>query len=153
MTKAKQTELYSISALHRMSGLDRATIVKCLKDVEPVEKRARETLYALPDAFRALIRGVDAELDEAKLRKAKADAAMKELDLKREQGEVVSVKEVRNYAQALFRGLHQRMAVRLPRDVSAQLYKAESAAQITDVLQREVGRIFNELRDDHKSLL
>lgn len=146
-------ELYSISALARLCGRDRATVVKCLKDVKPVEERPREKLYALGEAVPAIIAGADAEMDEAKLRKVQAEAELKELDLKRERGEVVSLKDVRNYAQALFRGMHQRVAVRLPRDVAAQLYKAESPAQIIDILQREAGRIFNDLRDDHQSLL
>lgn len=146
-------QLYSISALARLTKRDRATVVKCLKDVKPVEERARETLYALHEAVPAIVAGASAEMDEAKLKKTKAEAALRELDLKREQGEVVPVKDVRNYAQALFRGLQQRFAVRLPRDVARQLYKAESPAQITEVLQREAGRVFNELRDDHKRFL
>lgn len=145
--------LYSISALARLTKRDRATVVKCLKDVKPVEERAKETLYALHEAVPAIVAGASAEMDEAKLKKAKADAHLRELELKREQGEVVEVKEVRAYAQALFRGLQQRMAVRLPRDIAPQLYKADSAAQITEVLQREAGRVFNELRDDHTRFL
>jgi hypothetical protein len=145
--------LLSISALARLCGRDRATVVKCLKDVEPAEKKKKETLYRLDEAVPAIVAGADAEMDEAKLRKAQADAEMKEIALKRERGEVVEVKEVRAYAQALFRALHQRFAVRMPRDIAPQLYKAESPAQITEVLQREAGRIFNEVRDDHTRLL
>lgn len=148
-----EQELYSISALARLCKRDRATVVKCLKDVAPVEERAKERLYALASAIPAIVAGASAEMDEAKLKKAQADAKLRELELKREQGEVVELKDVRAYTQALFRGLQQRMAVRLPRDIAPQLYKAESPAQITEVLQREAGRVFNELRDDHTRFL
>lgn len=146
-------DLYSISALAALCGRDRATIRKCLKDIKPVEAREKEKLYALAEAIPAIIAGVDAELNAAKLKKAQADANLRELELSRERGEVVEVKEVRAYAQALFRGVQQRMAVRLPRDVAGQLYRAESEAQVRESLQREVGRIFNELRDDHQRFL
>jgi hypothetical protein len=153
MSKASTDDVLSISALARLCGRDRATVVKCLKEVEPAEEKAKEKLYRLKDAIPAIVAGADAEMDEAKLRKMQAEAELKELNLKREQGEVVEVTEVRAYAQALFRSVQQRMAVRLPRDIAPQLYKAESAAQITEVLQRESGRVFNELRDDHTRFL
>jgi phage terminase Nu1 subunit (DNA packaging protein) len=152
-SESEATGLYSISALARLCGRDRATVVKCLKGIKPVEQRAKEKLYALAEAVPAIVAGADAEYDAARLRKLQHEGDLKEIELKREQGEVVEVKEVRAYAQALFRGLQQRMAVRLPRDIAPQLYKAESPAQITEVMQREVGRIFNELRDDHTRLL
>lgn len=145
--------LYSISALARLCGRDRATVKKCLKEIEPVEERAKEKLYALHEAIPAIIAGADAEMDEAKLRKAQAEAELKEINLQRERGEVVEVKEVRNYAQTLVQGIHQRIAVRMPREIAPQLYKAEAPAQITETLQHELGRIFNELRDDHKRFL
>lgn len=147
------TKHYSISELARLCALDRATVTKRLKEVEPAESREKLKLYKLEAALPALIAGESAEMDEAKLRKAQADADLRELELKRERGEVVLVKDVRNYAQALVRGLHQRVAVKLPSQIAAQLYKSESAAQIAETLQREFGRIFNELRDDHKSFL
>jgi hypothetical protein len=144
---------YSISELSRLCGLDRGTVVKRLKEVTPAHEEKKLKLYSLEDALPALIAGASAEMDEAKLRKAQADADMGELRLKRERAEVVEVREVRNYAQALVRGVHQRVAVQMPGLLAAQLYKAESAAQITEILQRELGRTFNELRDDHKSFL
>jgi hypothetical protein len=143
----------SISELSRLCKLDRATVVKRLKEVAPAHEEKKLKLYSLEDALPALIAGASAEMDEAKLRKAQADAELRELDLRRERAEVVGVKEVRSYAQALFKGVQQRVAVQMPRDIAAQLYKAESPAQITEILQREAGRFFNELRDDHKNLL
>lgn len=147
------TKLYSISELAKLCALDRATVSKRLKDVKPAHEEPKKKLFALDEALPPLIAGASAEMDEAKLRQAQAVADLKELELRRERAEVVEVKEVRNYAQALVRGIHQRVAVQMPNRVAAQLYKAESAAQITEILQRELGRDFNELRDDHKSFL
>ena len=146
-------KLYSISELKELTGLDRATIRTRLDGIEPQGGAKNAKTYALKVALPALIAGASAEMDVAKLRKMQADAELKEIDLKRELGEVVEVKDVRAYAQALFRGLQQRLAVRMPRDVAAQLYKAESPAQITEILQHDVGRIFNDLREDHTRFL
>jgi hypothetical protein len=146
-------QLYSISQLATLSGLDRATITKRLAEV-PFEEGAKNAkTYALDAALPALIAGESAEFDAAKLRKMQAEAGLRELDLERERGEVVSTKEVADYALRLFKGMHNRVAVQFPRSIAAQLYKAESASHITETLQRELGRIFNDLRGDHTRFL
>lgn len=145
--------LYSISQLATLSGLDRATVTKRLADV-PFQGGAKNAkTYSLEAALPALISGESTEMDEAKLRKMQAEAGMRELDLERERGEVVSTAEVSDYTLRLFKGVQNRIGLRFPREISQQLYKAESAAQITEILQRELGRIFNDLRDDHKRFL
>ncbi|HEY0098649.1 MAG TPA: DUF1441 family protein [Pyrinomonadaceae bacterium] len=146
-------QLYSISQLASLSGLDRATVTKRLADV-PFEEGAKNAkTYALDAALPALIAGESTEMDAAKLRKTQAEASMRELDLERERGEVVSTSEVADYTLRLFKGVQNRIGLRFPREIAQQLYKAESAAQITEILQRELGRIFNDLRDDHKRFL
>ena len=54
--------LYSISALARLCRRDRATVVKCLKDVAPVEEHAKEKLYSLHEAVPAIVAGALAAL-------------------------------------------------------------------------------------------
>lgn len=143
----------SISQLAQLTALDRATVAKRLDaaDIPSAKGLKGAKTYGLAAALPALIAGERTEMDEAKLRKVRAEADTKELELERERGEVLSVREVRDYLQDLFKRLQQRTAVQMPRDISAQLYKAESAAQITDTLQRELGRIFNDLRSNHQS--
>lgn len=148
-----KAELYSISQLAKLCALDRATVAKRLEAIEFAEGAKGAKSYALAAALPALIAGESTEMDEAKLRKLQAEAGMRELDLERERGEVVHVKEVADYALRLFKGMQNRVGVQFPRSISAQLYKAESAPQITEILQRELGRIFNELRGDHKRFL
>ena len=146
-------ETFSISQLAKLAKLDRATVTKRLEKVVSTGGAKGAKLYDLSDALPALILGERTEMDEAKLRKMQAEADLKELEYRREQEEVVEVKEVRSYTLQLFKGVHNRIALRVPREISQQLYKAESPAQITEVLQRELGRNFNELRDDHKRFL
>ena len=54
------------------------------------------------------------EDDAAKLRKLQHEGDLKELELRREMGEVVEVKEVKEYALGLFKRLHNRVALRFP---------------------------------------
>ncbi len=144
---------YSISQLAKLCHLDRATVTKRLEGVVSVAGAKNAKLYALSDALPALIAGERTEMDEAKLRKTQAEADLKELEFRREQEEVVEVKEVHNYTLQLFKGVHNRIALRFPREINQQLYKAESPAHVTEILQRELGRIFNELREDHRRFL
>jgi hypothetical protein len=150
---ARTEKPYSLSELAKVTTLDRATVTKRLAEVPYVEGAKGAKMYELADALPALIAGESSEMDEAKLRKMQAEANIKELDYQREQGLVVEVREVKSYALDLFKRLHNRIGVRFPREIAAQLYKAESANQITDVLQRELGRIFNDVRSDHQRFL
>lgn len=141
---------YSLSELAKLCALDRATVKKRLEGVEPQPGAKGAKLYTLKQAVPALVNNDD-ELDRERLRKTTAEADRLELQLRRDRGEVLPVKEVRDYLQDLFKRLQQRTVVQMPTAISQQLYKAESAGQINDILQRELGRIFNELRSDHKS--
>lgn len=149
----KTSELYSISALAKLTTLDRATVARRLEGVAHAGGPKGAKTYALADALPSLIAGESSEMDEAKLRKMQAEAELKEIEVKQEMAELLPAKEVRDYALRLFKSMHNRVAVRFPREIAQQLYKAESAPQITEVLQRELGRIFNDLRSDHKRLL
>jgi hypothetical protein len=147
------TATFSISQLAKLSKLDRATVTKRLELVESTSGAKGAKCYTLAAALPALIAGERTEMDEAKLRKMEAEADLKELEYKREQEQVVEVKDVHNYILQLFKGVHNRIGLRFPREIAQQLYKAESPAQITETLHRDLGRIFNELRDDHKRYL
>ena len=153
MATATNKTLYSISELSRLSTLDRATVAERLEDVPftPGAKNAKS--YRLEDALPALINGKSPGMDAAKLRKTNAEAELKELELAREQGLVVDVEEVKSYAVDLFTRLRNRVAMQMPRSIAQALYKAENAAQITEILQRELDRTFNDLRSDHQRFL
>lgn len=155
-TSAKTTSeetLYSISKLAEHFVLDRATVRRRLKDVQPVRATAREKLYRLAEAEEAINTEDEAGYEAARTRKVAAEAARLELKLAQERGELLPTADVREYALKLFKAMQNRVGVRFPREVAPALYKAESEAQITEILQREIARIFNELRSDHTSLL
>lgn len=145
--KKCSTEKYSISALARLSGLDRATVRKHLEGVEPVEVKSKEKIYALEDALPALIKGRSAEFDEARLKKIKAEASLKEHDLAVERAEFVAVKDVETERVKECQWLFNRLVSQLPREISTQLYNAESPAHIAEILKHDLGRVLNEWRE------
>jgi hypothetical protein len=126
---------------------------KRLEGVEAQGGAKNAKTYALGEALRALIAGESTEYDAAKLRKLQSEADLKELEYKREQGEVVEVKEVKAYALDLFKRLHNRIGIRFPREIARQAHKAESAEQAAEILHRELGLIFNDVRGDHRRFL
>jgi transcriptional regulator with XRE-family HTH domain len=144
--------LYSTSQLAKLSGLNRATITERLEEIpsQPGPKGAKR--YALADALPALIAGRDLSMDEAKLKKMRAEAGSKELQLQRQRGEVVAVAEISGYLQQLWKGLHNRLAVQFWRDHSATLHKAKTAGDLADEGQKKTAKIFDALRTNHKNL-
>lgn len=150
---APAEELYSVTRLAEYFELDRATMRKRLDEagVEPVVDQANKRLYRLEDAEAAMEQ--EGDLEEIKLRKLTAEASLKELELGREKGELLPRKEVEDYVQKLFTALYQRLAVKLPREIGPQLFKAESTAQLTKDLQTNLETIFHEIRTDHRRLL
>ncbi|MCP9495899.1 MAG: DUF1441 family protein [Pyrinomonadaceae bacterium MAG19_C2-C3] len=148
-------ELHSVSALARMLDLDRATVTRRLDegDVQPVKSRAKEKLYRLREAIAALTAAGSNELDEARRRKVVLESERLQIQLDRDRSELVSAKEVRDTLQKIFKQMHNRLCVQYPREAAQQLFKAESAGQISDMIGRDIARIFNELRNDHTKFL
>lgn len=149
---AENGHLLSVTALAALFRLDRGTVARRLADVTPAEVGNKGKFYRLEEAAPAMARQPEAA-PGAKQRKVEAEAALLDLKLRREQGQVVPISEVRDYAQRLFKALHNRIGQRLPREISAQLYRAESPAHVAEVLEKELGRIFNDLREDHTRFL
>lgn len=145
--------LYSISELSELTTLDRATVRKRLKEVEAQGGAKNAKTYSLEVALPALIAGASAEMDEAKLRKTKAEADQREHDLSVARGEYVSVREMRDHALRFFKGLHTKLAGEYPREAAPRLAKAGSADEIEGALRRDLERVFNDVRDDHTRLL
>ena len=144
--------MLSVTALARLFRLDRGTVSRRLEAVTPARVDNRGKFYRLEEAAPAMARAADHAMS-ARQEKVETEAALLKLKLRREQGEMEPVAEVRAYAFRLTRAMHQRLAVRLPREISAQLYKAESPAHVAEILEREMGRAFNELKEDHPRLM
>lgn len=153
-TKTGPEKGYSMSELARMMGVDRRTLASRLEGGAPLKSAAREKRYRLSDAVQGFIaqplQGQEAAgLSEARGRKLGAEAELAELKLGRESGELVKARNVATRVINIFRAWRLRLAVQLPREISQQLYRAESAEHVADILRREVDRMLNEFRADH----
>ena len=152
MSEKKQK--YSITALSRLLKIDRGTVRERLVslEVEPVSsQKGKETLYELTEADLKLL-GND-EHEAEKLRKTKAEADLKELELANKRGEFASVKEFTEIVQKIFGKLHKKLAVNLPNRLANQLHNANSSSEVTDILRNEIGKEFESLRSDWKGYL
>lgn len=152
-------EGYSLSALARLMGVDRRTLAARLAGVSPLKQSSREKLYRLSDAVRGFIamplQGAEETdvLRASRQRKSAAEAGLAELKLGRESGELMSQREAFAHVFKLFRAMHVRLGVRMPHEISAQLYRAQSEAAVADVLRREVERAFGELKADQEGFI
>ncbi len=148
-------ELYSTSKLAQHFSLSREVVRKRLTEagVTPVRETSNEKLYRLTEAQAAIEDNDDPVLSAVKLRKLSADAELQELKLERERGEVVYLNDVRDELQQIFTRLFQRLAVQQPREIAGQLYKADSAGAMAEILKRSTEKVFNDLRSDYKTLL
>jgi len=148
-------ELLSISKLAFRFDLDRATVRKRIAEarIEPVSVAAREKLYELTPRLEAVLEQIDAQLTEAKLRKESAQARIAELKVAEAEGELISVSEVEEYLQKLFRALHQEVCIRFPRQIARAVNNAPDAAAVAGILGTRLDSIFSRLREDHGSLM
>jgi transcriptional regulator with XRE-family HTH domain len=142
--------LYSTSQLAKLSGLNRATITDRLEGIPASPGPKGSKRYSLADVLPALIAGRDLSMDEAKLKKMRAEAGSKELALQRQRGEVAPVPEISGYLQQLWKGLHNRFAVQFWRDHSATLHKAKTVGELADLGQKQSKTLFDALRANHK---
>lgn len=145
MAKADE-QLYSISQLHELTGLDRSTIKKRLEGVEPQGGPKNAKTYSLKVALRAFIKGASTAYDEAELRKMQAEARLKEHKLEVEEGRYVAVSDVESERVKEVQWLNSRLT-RLPREMAAQLFKSDSPEQLEDVLRHQLGVVLNEWRE------
>lgn len=152
VTQEPKRELLSISALSEQYGIDRATVRKRLRDIEPVEVKAKEKLYDAEEVAELLL-AKDEDYEKLKRRKMQAEAELKELELRERLGEVASVDEFKDVVQKIFGNLHKRVAVQTPRKISGKLLNANSQSDIAEILRRELGQAFDDLRADWKQFL
>lgn len=139
----------SISALARLTGLDRATVVKRLTELAPVSDRANERLYSLSSALRELLRTAGSDYDSARTQKVKAEAELAELELAKERGDVLPSEAVRTTLTELWQRVYRRCAVQLPDALLPQFRKTDSDAHKVAIVRGELQQIFDELRRDH----
>lgn len=144
--------LFSQSELHRLTGLDRNTVMDRLDTVASHPGPKNSKLYALADALPALIAGRDLSLDEIKKRRESHREKREEMALKKEMKKLVDYNEVRTELQEIFKALHRRLAVSFWREHASKLKKAKTSAELTKLGQELQGKIFDALRSNYKAL-
>lgn len=144
-------ELYTTHQLAEAFGLTPQVVTNRLLEakVKPAQKDGRKNLYRLADIGDALGGG---SMDEAKLAKLRAEAALKEFDLAVKRKEYASVAEFSQIVSSIFSRLHKRLAVQMPERVSKKLAKKDGA-EIARTLKDEITREFENLRADFTEYL
>src|SRR5262252_2083908 len=138
----------SISALHRRTGLSRATIVERLDDadVKPTHERPREKLYDLETATQILGNSqaprerddAPSGLTEARRKKTIAEAARITLKLQKERGDLVAMHEVREHLFQFVKAMYVRIAKRYPRENARRLRKCRSEADLAHTIETDL---------------
>jgi len=150
----------SISALHRQTGLSRATIVERLDaaSIKPKSIKPREKLYDEAEAA-AVLAGENGHgraevigLNEARRKKTIAEADRITLKLERERGELVPLNEVRDQLFQLIKAMHTRIAKRYPRENAKRLRRCRGAADLAHTIEIDLSLIFEELKRDYPRL-
>jgi len=153
---ARSGKTASISALHRRTGLSRATIAERLDraKVKPAINKPREKLYDEELATAALMGGNGREsgLNEARRKKTIAEAARITLKLQRERGDLVPLNEIRDQLFQFIKAMHTRIARRYPRENARRLRKCRSEADLAHTLEVDLGLIFEELKRDYPQI-
>lgn len=143
------------SELHRVTGIDRATIGKRLANLPHTigKKSAKE--YDRKSALTILMTkdtsvGGDAlngHAPDAKARRELADAERAELRVAQIKGELVSADAMRSAAAELVKTLYQRI-VRVEPAIIASLCIGKSAIEIETTVRDAMTTVFNELKLD-----
>jgi DNA-binding transcriptional regulator YhcF (GntR family) len=140
----------SISELARIFNLDRATVSKRLKDIEPASqvgyKGAKE--YTISEVTHLLQSSAQSSYGEeqAKVRRAMADAEKAEINVAKLRGELVSVSEMKDAVHTLVKSLFQRCVVVSPRALARKIIGKSDPGEVEIILRAHYSEIFEELR-------
>ena len=150
-SESMEETLYTTHQLAEAFGLTPQVVTNRLIEagVKPAEKDGRKNLYRLSDIGETLGGG---SMDEAKLAKLRAEAALKEFDLAVKRKEYASVAEFTAVVSSIFSRLHKRLAVQMPERMSKKLAKKDSA-EIARALKDEITKEFDNLRGDFTEYL
>ena len=141
-------QVVSISELHRLTSLDRATLGKMLKHLHPAsEGRNNAVNYHLDECLTAIVAYVKARNeDSAKARKEAADAEKAEILVAKLRGDLVPVGLVRTSAADLVKSLYQRCVNLAPRILSDKITGKTDRNDVEITLREHMASVFDELR-------
>lgn len=144
---AVKDEYYSTTQLARMFKMDRVTCAKRLESLTAKAGPRGAKLYRLSEAYPLLMPSdTETSLDEAKLRKARAEAERVELQVARLRGQLIDVESAKSALYDVFRTLYQRIVVIYPRVASTELALIKDRGSVELKLRQDLTEIFNDLR-------
>lgn len=148
-------ELLSIQKIAFRVGLDRATCRKRLDALgyTPEKEESKLKLYRFDADMDAALTESQDKLTDVRIRKETAAARLNEMKVLQQEGELIAVTDVEDYLQRLFKALYQEAVVRMPKRIASTLAKKKTAAEVNDVLNEQLGKIFLTVREDHGQLL
>lgn len=143
-----QIQKYSITALSKKLKLDRGTVRERLEEMgfEAVSSgKGKETLYELtPDDLKSL--GND-EYEVERIRKTKAEADLKEHQLKIQLGEFGSVAEFTEIVAKIFKSYKAGIKKSFVKN-KKKLHEANSETEMLQIIENVIETESNELRRD-----
>lgn len=136
---------WSISALAVELGKDRRSIAAACADLEPCARSGKADLYRMADVIAALGAGIKPKsFDDAKTRKMAADAELAELELQRQRGEIVPIKEVVATVSAEYAATRAKLLA-IPTKLAPRIALETEEAACRALLTREITEALNEL--------
>jgi hypothetical protein len=137
---------HSISALAVELGRDRRTIAQACANLTPVGRQGKAELYRMSDVVVALTPAgtQSGTIDEARIRKITADAALAELQLERERGEVVRIEDVAKAIGDEYAAVRAKL-LSIPTKLAPRIALEDGEAACRDLLAREITEALNEL--------
>ncbi len=145
-------KIANISELHRKTGLDRATVVKRLKNagVEPKQVATKKTEFDETEAIKVLAKAEpdSAGYNKARTNKTNVAAARELLKLQKERGELVPISEMKEHAYQFVKAMHGRF-MRYARESKGRLHKNKTADDLERSMTADFAQIFGDLKRDY----
>lgn len=147
--KLVEHERLNISQLAEEFDLDRASVRKRIQEagIEPVETKAKLTIYELNQRLAAILSDVKSPMNEARLRKETAAAEKIEMQNAIARGELVQMGDAIERMQAILTAMYKEFGIHQPKRLASRLAKAKTVAEISKILKGDNDKIFARLRE------
>lgn len=147
--KLVEHERLNISQLAEEFDLDRASVRKRIQEagIEPVEVKAKLTVYELNQRLASILSDVNSPLSEAKLRRETANAEKIEMQNAIARGELVPIDKTIERVQSVMSKMYKEFTQMQPKRLASRLVKAKTAAEVSKVLKIDTDKIFFRLRE------
>lgn len=144
---------WSLSGLSAELGIDRRRMGKIVASLTPCGVgKSRESLYRMADVIDALQQSASAagspgDLADAELRKAAAEAELKELRLARERGELIAVDDLARLVEAEYVAVRSRLLA-IPSKLAPEIAQIDNPTEVQALIAAEIHEALDELGRD-----